>query len=466
MAYFKITTSSKGELQAKIQVCCKNIETGKRKIFTKRIYNVDNLTNAKFTKLVERESFNFESKVTEEYERVSTYSSRILSFPELIKEWKQSVKLTLSHNYFLRIEDIEKKFNNYLLRVGLFNKPISDIKVRDIQLFLNEYLDEKEVLQRYCKLVKSLPTRVTNAKIKLNEQITEKRAKDLCEKYDLYYDKYFKPSVKTFKYSIVTIKGYRRMLRTIFNEAVRYEWITKNPVCLTKVTSKGNNGEIIPITEKEVFSINESKKFLKSLDELGEEFINKVMPIKLMLLTGLRNGEIHGLKWSDFNFKKKVLYVKRSRLYSPQLGCYEKEPKTKTSIREVPLPQSLIDDLEKYKDWFRMMDDEFDNKLDSYYIAVNMYREPSNPDNLGDWLNKFEIKTNQKRVTCHGLRHTYCSILLSQGVPIQTVSKYMGHSDSSVTLKVYSHFMPESQDITMAVLNNFTKYDEIDEEEE
>lgn len=113
-----------------------------------------------------------------------------------------------------------------------------------------------------------------------------------------------------------------------------------------------------------------------------------------------------------------------------------------------------------------MMDDEFDNKLDSYYIAVNMYREPSNPDGLGDWLNKFEIKTNQKRVTCHGLRHTYCSILLSQGVPIQTVSKYMGYSDSSVTLKVYSHFMPESQDITMSVLNNFTKYDEIDEDEE
>ena len=75
------------------------------------------------------------------------------------------------------------------------------------------------------------------------------------------------------------------------------------------------------------------------------------------------------------------------------------------------------------------------------------------------------MKTNQKHVTCHGLRHTYCSILLSQGVPIQTVSKYMGHSDSSVTLKVYSHFMPESQDITMSVLNNFTNYEDYDDED-
>ena len=75
------------------------------------------------------------------------------------------------------------------------------------------------------------------------------------------------------------------------------------------------------------------------------------------------------------------------------------------------------------------------------------------------------MKTKQRQVTCHGLRHTYCSILLSQGVPIQTVSKYMGHSDSSVTLKVYSHFMPESQDITMSVLNNFTNYEDYDDED-
>ena len=464
MAYYKITESAKGELQARIQVCCKNTETGKRKIFTKRIYNKENLTNAKFRKLVEKESIEFEDKVTEEYEKTVNFSSRILSFPELAKEWKQSIKLTLSHSYYLRAEDIERKFNKYLLRVGLYNKPISEIKVRDIQLFINENLEEQDLEQRYCKVIKDLPSRVTCKSIKLNEHLTEKRAKDLCAQYDLFFDRYFKTITKTFKYSIVTVKGFRRMLRTIFNEAVRYEWITKNPVCLTKVTAKGNNGEIIPISEKEVFTIKESKQFLKSLDEAGEEYINKTIPLKLMLLTGLRNGEVHGLRWSDINFNKKTLYVKRNRMYSPEIGCYEKEPKTPTSIREVPLPQSLIEELENFKDWFRIMDDEFDNKLDKYYISVNMYREPSHPDALGDWLTKFETKTNQKHVTCHGLRHTYCSILLSQGVPIQTVSKYMGHSDSSITLNVYSHFMPESQDITMSVLNKFTNYEEEDYE--
>ena len=66
---------------------------------------------------------------------------------------------------------------------------------------------------------------------------------------------------------------------------------------------------------------------------------------------------------------------------------------------------------------------------------------------------EIEDKYGLKRVSCHGLRHTYCSFLLSQNVPLQTVSRYMGHSDSAVTLKVYSHFMPETQNQALDALN-------------
>lgn len=51
----------------------------------------------------------------------------------------------------------------------------------------------------------------------------------------------------------------------------------------------------------------------------------------------------------------------------------------------------------------------------------------------------------------------YCSLLLSQNVPIQTVSKYMGHSDSTVILEVYSHFIPDTQEKAVFALNNLTK---------
>ena len=117
------------------------------------------------------------------------------------------------------------------------------------------------------------------------------------------------------------------------------------------------------------------------------------------------------------------------------------------------MTDSLIEDLKNYYEWFKIASDDFQENLDNYYLVVNIYREPLGIGRLGVWLNDFEKKHGFKHVTCHGLRHTYCSLLLSQNVPIQTVSKYMGHSDSTVTLQVYSHFIPDTQEKVITALN-------------
>ena len=457
MAYFKIHKNEKNKLYARVQVSYTDKGSGKRKILNRRIYNEDDLTPARFRKHIEKLSIELESNFQKECEKNSTFTSQILSFPELANEWLGTIRATLSISYYNRAKDVIGKFNDFLMRYGLYKKPINELTVRQIQLFINEKMEGRPVNKQYYKLKCELPKRIWKLQMPINTEITEKQAIDICERHDLCFTKYFEKCEKHLKYSLVTIKGFRRLLRTIFNEAVRYEWIIKNPVCLTKVTSKGNNGELISITEKEVFTLSEIPIFLKSLEELGDAYIYKTLPIKIMLLTGIRNGELHGLKWSDIDFTKKIIHIKRSRLYSPGFGVYEKEPKTETSIRDVPIPDSLIEDFERFKQWFRLMDENFDKKLDQYYIVSDLYREPMNPDALGSWLRNFEIKTNQKLVSCHGLRHTYCSMLLSNGVPIQTVSKYMGHSDSSITLKVYTHFMTETQDIAISVLDKIVK---------
>lgn len=110
-----------------------------------------------------------------------------------------------------------------------------------------------------------------------------------------------------------------------------------------------------------------------------------------------------------------------------------------------------------YKDWFRLADERFDEKQDEYYLAAGLDRQPLYPHTIANILTKLETKYGFKHVSCHGLRHTYCSLLLSQNVPIQTVSKYMGHSDSTVTLEVYSHFIPDTQEKVVLALNNISK---------
>lgn len=470
MAYFKITPNKKGELQAKIQVSGKDLSTGKNKLFVKRVYNTDELTEAKFRKQVEKLAIEFEEEVAKAYkEETTVLRSKVLTFSELMAEWKATIKANLSINYYMHAQRVETLFTAFLKEQRLDDKPISVITVRDVQMFLNSFTKNGYARTPTVKMKKEFPkavnfrelarekiiTRCTSYGMKHNGNGIEKEtAIAICERYNLTFDEYFEETTEIKPYSIETIKGYRRILRTLFNEAIRYEWITKNPVCATKIGAGSSNTSLRAVPEKEVFSFKEAREFLQRVDEIPDELIYKRVILKFMLLTGVRNAEMCGLRWSDIDFTNKVVHIKHNRLYAKEVGIYEKEPKTKTSERDIPLTDALINDLIIYMEWFRLADEHFDENMEDFYVAVNLYRLPVFPQTIGNWLKYYEKQWKMKRVSCHGLRHTYCSLLLSQNVPIQTVSKYMGHSDSTVTLKVYSHFIPDTQDKAINALNN------------
>ena len=468
MASFTITESKKGVLQAKIQVNGKDAETGKRKTFVKRIYNTDGLTEAKFRKQAEKLSIAFEEEIAAAYQQATTdVRSRILTFSELMAEWKAHIKANLSINYLERAEQVERLFTAYLEEHHLAHLPISEITVRDVQLFLNSFTTKSMRGKPMAKLKQELPKTVNFrelAREKILPRCTSYNLKKrgtsiadrVCEKYGLDFSEFFDVVQSEEPYSTETIKGYRRILRTLFNEAVRYEWIAKNPVCKTKIGAGSGNTTLRPISEKEVFSRREAQEFIAKLDAIPDEFIHRKIVLKFMLLTGVRIGEMCGLRWSDIDLERKVVHIQRNRLYSPKVGVYEKAPKTQTSIRDIPLPDALVADLHYYMEWFREADALFDERVDMYYLAVGIDREPLSQQRPGVWLSNYEREWGLKHVTCHGLRHTYCSILLSLGVPIQTVSKYMGHSDPTITLKVYSHFIPDTQETALLALSSIT----------
>ena len=475
MAFSKITKNRHGVLQAKIQAYGKDLSTGESKLYVKRIYNENNLTEAKFKRLVEKEALAFEDSLLTAYQEQKTeIRTKVLTFNELLQEWKANIRANLSLGYYHRVEEVEGKFNDFLKERGLYDEPISAITVRDVQLFLNSFANKTYIVggKSTAELKQPLPKTVNfrlleregilarNASYHMNHyktHIVETAARKLCERFELDFDTYFTVIPNERKYARETIKGYRRMLRTLFNEALRYEWISVNPVCRTKLGAGNSNSCLRAVTEKEVFSFTEVQDFLMVLDHLPEEVINQRVCLKIMLFTGVRNAELHGLRWRDIDFEKRLVHVRRNRLYSSKIGIYEKPPKTKTSLRDIPIPTELLEELKTYREWFRIADDKFDEKLDEYYLAVGLDRQPLFPATMGHWLKMIEMKNLLKNVTCHGLRHTYCSLLLSQNVPIQTVSKYMGHSDSTVTLKVYSHFIPDTQEIAVNALDNITR---------
>lgn len=60
--------------------------------------------------------------------------------------------------------------------------------------------------------------------------------------------------------------------------------------------------------------------------------------LKFMVLTGMRMAELHGLRWSDFDFEKRLVLIRRNRFSADGFGVYEKDPKSKTSKRDIPPP--------------------------------------------------------------------------------------------------------------------------------
>ncbi len=293
-------------------------------------------------------------------EETTVLRSKVLTFSELMKEWQANIKANLSISYYLRAQEVGRKFNAFLVEQHLDDKPISVITVRDVQMFLNSFAQKGYQTIPTVKVKKDFPKTVNFRELAREHIITrcssygmrrkgnsiEKQiALAICEHCGIAFDEYFEEVSSEKKYAAETIKGYRRVLRTLFNEAVRYEWIAKNPVCSTKIGAGSFNSSLRSVPEKEVFSFVEAREFIVRLNELPPEDIYKKIPIKLMLLMGMRTAEVCGLRWSEVDLIKSLIHVKRNRLYTKEFGIYEKEPKTATSIRDIPMPDALIDDL-------------------------------------------------------------------------------------------------------------------------
>lgn len=161
----------------------------------------------------------------------------------------------------------------------------------------------------------------------------------------------------------------------------------------------------------------------------------------VLFRTGLRVGEALALTWEDIDFER--LELKTYRRFSGDKGLFS-PPKTKTSIRTIPISKSLSDVLLQLK-----VDQE--KELSQLNISNNhcqifydfRYGVPSNSainKSLKHLLEKLSI---QSRMTATGARHTYGSYLLAKGVDIWVVARLMGHKDITQLIETYGHALTE-----------------------
>ena len=212
----------------------------------------------------------------------------------------------------------------------------------------------------------------------------------------------------------------RNIMHALFNHAIRYEWIPQNANPISKVRQSAKR-ERIP----DVLEVSEFQALLEELS-LRERTL-----VALDGITGLRRGELIGLKWADIDFENLQIDVNRSVVHQVVGNC-----KTEASQKPVPLDSSVAEDL-----WLWKQSSAYNQPEDWVFASPWMKgRQPLWPDSLlKRWIQPAAKRVGiTKRVGWHTFRHTYSTLLRANGEDIKVVQELLRHANSRITMDVYT----------------------------
>ena len=210
----------------------------------------------------------------------------------------------------------------------------------------------------------------------------------------------------------------RNLMSVLFNHARRYDLFDRNPISLVRQSAKRR-------TIPEVLSVNEVQRLLAALTGRERTLV------LLDLGTGLRRGELFGLKWKDADFEAKQLSVTRSIVNQVVGPC-----KTEASQKPVPLDAALLEALLTWRQQAKWREPE-----DWIFASrINKGRRPYRAETL---MRKYIIPAAQgvginKRIGWHTFRHTYCTFLKAVGADIKVMQELLRHASSRVTMDTYT----------------------------
>lgn len=254
--------------------------------------------------------------------------------------------------------------------------------------------------------------------------------------------------------AISTIDGLQTVLRQVFEYAVKQRYINTNPTidAMKELKKAYNTGE----QKHKALTVAEHQRFLDYIH--GHPTYGHWYPTFAVLVgSGLRVGELCGLRWCDLDFEQNKIDVNHTLIYDKNPETEKMEfsinpPKSVAGKRRVKMMSSVRSALEEE----RAVQSEGEVKclvtVDGYtdFIFVNRFGHAQHQGTLNKALRRIIRDANLDaldrddgtvllpKFSCHNLRSTFCTRMVEAGVELKVVMSQMGHSDSRTTMEVYT----------------------------
>lgn len=238
-------------------------------------------------------------------------------------------------------------------------------------------------------------------------------------------------------YSDSSLRLVKAILGSSLKQAYKDEIISRNP--MDAVTLPKNK----EVTKKEKIALTREQQTL-FMEFAKDSYLYNYFAVSLR--SGMRSGEIRGLKLGDIDKENGVIHVRRTLKYINKQGFFEDTPKTKSSLRDIPLTSDLIALLEDQKNFWGFKIEKIDR-----YIFCN---------EMGEALSLMKVRREIDRIikeirsaghedfphfSSHTFRHTFATRAIEAGMPPQVLKTILGHSSLAMTMDLYSHVLPDTK---------------------
>lgn len=232
-----------------------------------------------------------------------------------------------------------------------------------------------------------------------------------------------------------TVVEVHMVLRRALDDAVRRGLLLANPLQIAHAPKR----RPLSSNTSSVWNAHQLRAFLTSTNTHRSH-----AALWLTANTGMRRGEILGLRWGDVDFDTACLSVTRS-LVSVGYELHETRGKSRTARRCINLDPATMNVLRRWREQRADEDPEFDVRDLDARVFSRPDGAPTHPHLLSETFKRLVTRSGLPRIRFHDLRHTHATLLLKAGVPIKVVSERLGHSTPGFTMATYQHVIPGMQ---------------------